>query len=163
MSRTGEERERHSGRRWKLCKWSTGRACKSLETRLWIWVFILVGKESPCNVGDPGSIPGSGRSAGEGIGYPLQYSWASLVPQLVKNLTAMQETWVRSLGWEDPWRWERLPTPVFWPGEFQGLYSPWGRKESDPTKRLSLGKNRKPPNQISRREVWPCLRLKRSM
>ena len=60
------------------------------------------GKESACNAGDPGSIPGSGRSAGEGIGYPLQYSWASLVAQLVKNLPAMQETRVRSLGWEDP-------------------------------------------------------------
>ena len=47
-------------------------------------------------------IPGSGTSPGEGIGYPLQYSWASLVAQLVKNLPAMQETWVRSLGWEDP-------------------------------------------------------------
>ena len=47
-------------------------------------------------------IPGSGRSAGEGIGYPLQYSWASLVAQLVKNLPTMQETWVQSLGWEDP-------------------------------------------------------------
>ena len=51
---------------------------------------------------DPSSIPGSGRSAGERIGYPLQYSWASLVPQLVKNLPAMQETWVLCLGWEDP-------------------------------------------------------------
>ena len=53
-----------------------------------------VGKESTCNAGDPGSIPGSGRSAGEGIGYPLQYCWASLVAQLVKNLPAMRETWV---------------------------------------------------------------------
>ena len=60
------------------------------------------GKESICNVGDPGSIPRSGRSPGEGIGYPLQYSWASLVAQMVKNLPAMQETWVQSLGWEDP-------------------------------------------------------------
>ena len=60
------------------------------------------GKESACNAGDPGSIPGSGRSAGEGIGHPLQYSWASLVAQLGKNLPAMRETWVRSLGWEDP-------------------------------------------------------------
>ena len=59
------------------------------------------GKESACNAGDPGSIPGSGRSAGEGIDYPLQYSWASLVAQLVKNLPAMWETWVRSLCWED--------------------------------------------------------------
>jgi len=47
-------------------------------------------------------IPGSGRSTGEGIGYPLQYSWASLVAQLVRNLPVVQETWVRSLGWEDP-------------------------------------------------------------
>ena len=60
-----------------------------------------VGKESACNAGDPGSIPGLGRSAGERIGYPPQYSWASLVAQLVKNLLAMPETWVRSLGWED--------------------------------------------------------------
>ena len=47
-------------------------------------------------------IPGSGRSLGEGIGYPVQYSWASLVAQLVKNPPAMWETWLRSLGWEDP-------------------------------------------------------------
>ena len=52
-------------------------------------------------MGDLGSIPGLARSTGEGIGYPLQYSWASLVAQLVKNLLAMQETWVRSLVWED--------------------------------------------------------------
>ena len=61
-----------------------------------------VGKESACNAGDPGSIPGSGKSPGEGIGYPLQYSWASLMAQLVKNPPAMQETPVRSLGCEDP-------------------------------------------------------------
>jgi len=60
-----------------------------------------VGKESACNAGDPSSIPGVGRSAGEGIGYPLQYSWASLVAQLVKNPPAMWETWVQSLSWED--------------------------------------------------------------
>ena len=61
-----------------------------------------VGKESACNAGDPSSIPGLGRSSGEGIGYPLQYSWASLAAQLVKNPPAMWETWVHSLGWEDP-------------------------------------------------------------
>ena len=61
-----------------------------------------VGKESAGNAGDPSSIPGSGRPAGEGIGYPLQYSWASLVIQLVKNPPAMRETWVQSLAWEDP-------------------------------------------------------------
>ena len=53
-----------------------------------------VGKESVCNAGDPGSILGSGKYAGEGIGYPLQYSWASLMAQLVKNLPGMWETWV---------------------------------------------------------------------
>ena len=59
------------------------------------------GKESACNAGDPGLIPGLGRSPGEGIGYPLQYSWASLVAQMVKNPPAMRETWVRSLSDED--------------------------------------------------------------
>ena len=81
-----------------------------------------VGKKSTCNAGDPGSIPGSGRSPGEGIGYPLQYSWASLVAHLVKNLLAMWETWVRSLSWEDPLE-KGNATLVFWPGEFHGLYS----------------------------------------
>ena len=60
-----------------------------------------VGKESTCNAGDPGSILGSERSAGEGIGYSLHYSWASLIAQLVKNLPAMQETPVQFLGRED--------------------------------------------------------------
>ena len=59
-------------------------------------------KESTCYVGDLGSIPGLERSLGEGNGYPLQYSWASLVAQLVKNPPAMQETWVLFLGWKDP-------------------------------------------------------------
>ena len=59
-------------------------------------------KESTCNVGDPGLIPGLGRVPGERIGYPVQYSQASLVAQLVKNPPAMRKIWVRSLGWEDP-------------------------------------------------------------
>ena len=73
-----------------------------------MFIYVLgfpgssVGKESACNAGDPSSIPGSGRSFGEGIGYPLQCSWASLVAQLVKTLPAMQETLVRFLGQEDP-------------------------------------------------------------
>ena len=83
-------------------------------------------------------IPGLGRSTGEGTGFPLQYSWASLVAQLVKNPPAMQETWVLSLAWKDS------------PGEGKGYllqysglensldYSPWGHKESDTTERLSL-------------------------
>ena len=70
-----------------------------------------VGKESACNTGDPCSIPGSGRSPGEGIGSPLQYSWASLVAWTVKHPTAMQETWFRSLSWEDPME-EGMATPL---------------------------------------------------
>ena len=61
-----------------------------------------VGKESACSARDPSSIPEVGRASGEGMGYPFQYSWASLVAQLVKNLPALRETWIRSLGWEDP-------------------------------------------------------------
>ena len=64
----------------------------------------LAGKESTCNVGDPGSIPRSRSSPGEGIGYPLQYSWASLVVQTVKNMPGMQETWIQSLGRMIPWK-----------------------------------------------------------
>ena len=74
---------------------STGRKGKGTE-------FIKVrSSESACHAGDPGSIPGSGRFPGEGIGYPLHYSSASLVAQLVKNLPAMQETLVQFLDWED--------------------------------------------------------------
>ena len=62
------------------------------------------GEESTCKAGDLGSISGSGRSLGEGIGYPLQYPWSSLVAQLVKNQPAMRETWVRSLGGKIPYR-----------------------------------------------------------
>ena len=69
---------------------------------LYTFTHSSVGKESTCNAGDPSSIPGLGRSAGEGIGYPLQYSWASLVAQMAKNLPAMWETWVLSLRWENP-------------------------------------------------------------
>ena len=60
------------------------------------------GKELAGYAGDSSSVPVSGRSTGKGICYPLQYSWASLVAQLVKNQPAMWETWVRSLDWEDP-------------------------------------------------------------
>ena len=61
-----------------------------------------IGKESTCNAGDSGWIPGWGRPAGEGIGYLLQYSWVSFLTQLVKNPPVMWETLVQSLGWEDP-------------------------------------------------------------
>ena len=77
---------------------------------------ISVGKEYACNAGDPGSIPGSGRSAGERISYLLQYFWVSLVVQLVKNLLAVPETWVLSLGCEDPLEKGKVTTPLFWPG-----------------------------------------------
>ena len=94
------------------------------------------GKESACSARDPSLIPGSGRPPGEGIGCPLQYSWASLVAQMVKNPPAMQETWVRTLGRfpggrhgnlqyscpENPHGWKSLAS-----------YSPWGHKESDRT------------------------------
>ena len=84
-----------------------------------------VGKESTCNAGDSDLIPGSGRCPREGIGYLLQYSWASLVAQLVKNLPAMWEPgfdpWVGKI----PWRRDRLPTPVFlgFPGGSAGKES----------------------------------------
>ena len=82
-----------------------------------------VGKESTCNEGDHCSIAGSVRSPGEGIGYPVQDSSASLVAQLAKYLPAM---------W-DPLGKGKATHSVFWPGEFHGLYSPWGLKESDTT------------------------------
>ena len=97
-----------SGRAWGL-----GRGC---------FLDSSVGKESACNAADPSSISGSGRPAGEGIGYPLQYSWASMVAQLVKNPPAMWETWVQSMGWEDPLEKGKATHSSFWPGEFHGLY-----------------------------------------
>ena len=82
--------------------------CVCVYTYLYFSFIIIdtfgssTGKKYARNAGDPGSISGTGRSLGEGIGYSLQYSWASLVAQMVKNLPAMWETWVRSLDWEDP-------------------------------------------------------------
>ena len=86
-----------------ITKWVT-----MFENDIWHLIPFLqgfpgssAGKEYTCNAEDPSSIPGSGRSSGEGIIYPLQYSWAFLVAQMVKNLPAMPETWVQPLGWED--------------------------------------------------------------
>ena len=79
-----------------------------------------VGKESACNAGDPVLISELGRSPGEGKGYPPQYSWASLVVQLVKKPPAMRETWVPFLGQEDPLEKEMATHPVFLPGESHG-------------------------------------------
>ena len=92
-----------------------------------------VSKQSTCNAGDPSLIPGSGRSAGEGIGYPLKYSWASLVAQLVKNPPAMQETWVLSLGWESP-----LEKGKATHSSILAWRIPWCHKDSDMTERLKL-------------------------
>ena len=99
------------------------------------------GKESACKAGDPDPIPGSGRSPGEGIGYPIQYSWASPVAQLGKNLPAMLETWVQSYlalipglgrspgeGKGYPLQYSGLENSM----DFRpGVYSPWGRKEPE--------------------------------
>ena len=88
--------------------WYSTWGCKELGTTeqlslsLWGFPDSSVDKESTHNARDSGSIPGSGSSPEEGIGYPLQYSWASFVAQLAKNLPAMQETCIQSLGWEDP-------------------------------------------------------------
>ena len=97
-----------------------------------------VGKESTYNAGNPISIPGLERYTGEEIGCPLQYYWASLVAQLVKNQPAMWETWVLSLGWEDPLERGKATHSSILAREFHELYSPWGCKESDMTEQLSL-------------------------
>ena len=114
-----------------------------LSSALWSWAsLVAVSKEPTCNSGDPGLIPRSGRSAGEGIGYPLQYSWAFLVAQMVKNLPAKRrpgfDPRVGKILWRRAWQ----PTPVFLPGE-----SPWteepvwlqwvGPQSLDTTERLS--------------------------
>ena len=91
----------------------------------WSFSDSSVGKESACNAEDPSSFLGSGRSPGKGIGYSLQYSWASLVAQLVKNLPAMQETWVQSLVGKIPWKRAWQPTPVFLLGEYPTDRGAW--------------------------------------
>ena len=91
------------------------------------------GKESSRNAGDPGLIPRSERSAGEGISYPLQYSWASLLAQLVKNPPAMWETWVQSMGWENPLGKGMATHSSILAWLPQGLYSLWNHKELNTT------------------------------
>ena len=123
---------------------------RCIETLFHGVVNSLVGKESACSAGDPSWIPGSERSAGEGIGYPLQCFRASLVAQLVKNLLAVWETWVRSLGWEDPLEKEKathsriLTWRIPWT-----VYSPC--KELDTTEQLSLIHSR------TELEIWRVL------
>ena len=79
-------------------KWEHGRTIVISGASL---IYRSTGKQFTCNWGDPSLIPGFGSSPGEGIGYSLHYSWAFLVDQMVKNLSAIRETWVWSLGWED--------------------------------------------------------------
>ena len=91
------------------------RPSKLLE---WDFSDSPVGKES-AYAGDPGWIPGSGRPAGERIGYPLQYSLASLMAQPVKNPLQCRRPGFNPWVVKIPWKRKRLPTPIFWPGEFQ--------------------------------------------
>ena len=105
-------------------------AAMNIRVHMSFWITVRlphssVGKESACNAGDSGSIPGLGSSPGEGIGYPPQCSWASLVAQMVKNLPAMQETWFNAWVGKLPWRRAWQPSPVFLPGE-----SPWTEESS---------------------------------
>ena len=134
---------------------STGSRCMSFSScSTWAWQFQLKGsvlvehglhssaayeifQDQGLNLQLEGrflSIAPPGKSCCAG----LSMTQASTVAQLVKNVPAMWETWVQSLGWEDPLERERLPTAVFWPGEFHGLCSRWVHKELDTTERLSL-------------------------
>ena len=136
-------------RKWRRpCSQETYDVYNCLDLMPYILIYMgfpgsSAGKESACNAGDPGSIPGSVRSPGEGRGYPIQYSWAFLVSQMVKNSPAMQETWVRDPGsipgfdpWvgKIPWRRAWQPTPVFLLGE-----SPW---TTEPGRLQSMGSQR---------------------
>ena len=104
-----------------------------------MFIYSSVGKESACNAGDPSSIPGFGRSPEEGIGYPLQHSWAPLVAQLVKNLPDMWETWLQSLGWEDPLEKGKathsnfLTRRIPWTEEPDGLWSTGSQRAKSQT------------------------------
>ena len=107
---------------------------------LWFEAEIYKVLQKPCSAGDPGLTPELGRSAREGIGYPFQYSWASLVAQMIKNLPTMWEILVQSLSWEDPLE-KRMATDssilawrISWTeGPGGPPYSPWGHKELDTT------------------------------
>ena len=138
--------------------------CFIFEPILTIFDFphSSAGKKSTCNAGDPCSIPGLGKSAGEGTGYPLEYSWSFLVAQLVKNPPAMWETWVQSLVGMISSRRERLPTPVFWPGEFHGLYSLRSHKESDTTERFPLSLTQSSGNLFKKWLITPPIAIKKN-
>ena len=105
---------------------------------LLVFLGSSAGKESACKARHPGLTPGSGRSTGEGISYPFQYSWASLMAQLVKNPPAMRETWVWYLGWGDPLEKGKATHSSILAWRIPWIYSPWGHKKSDTTEQLSL-------------------------
>ena len=125
-----------------LLKKKKKKKCSKEKNLVFILYFLgfpgsSAGEESACNAGDLSLIPVSGRSPGEGIDYPLQYSCASLVAQMVKNLPAMRQTWVWSLGWEDPLE-EGVAASNSCLKTSHGQrslagYSSWGRKELDMT------------------------------
>ena len=104
----------------------------------WGFPDSSVCKEPTCNAGDLGLIPGSGRSAGEGVSSPLQYSWAFLVSQLVKNLPALWETWLWSLGWEEPLEKGKATHSSILAWRIPCTVQSRGHKELDTTERLSL-------------------------
>ena len=114
-------------------------ACMHMFLRI-TWVIIFpgssAGKQSACNAGDPDSIAGSGRSPGEGIVF-LDFPCGSAGKESTCSVGDLGL--ISGFDLQDliPWRRERLPTPVFWPGEFHELYIPWGCKESDITEQLS--------------------------
>ena len=125
-----------------ICNWMTG-VLSGLMLGIFLLLFLSfmgfpdssVGRESTCNAGDQSSIPGLGRSAGEGIGYPLQYSWASLVAQLVKNPPAMQGDLGSNPGLgRSPGEGKGYPLQYY--GLEKSMYSPPGHKESDTTERI---------------------------
>ena len=106
------------------------------------------GKESSCNARDSSSISESGRSPGEGIGYPLQCSWSSLVAQMVNNLPAVREIWVWSLGWEDPLEEGMATHSSILPGQ-----SPW---TEEPGGLQSMGLQRVRHNWATKHCITSC-------
>ena len=126
-----------------ICCSRASRCLLVLHMLPWGFPGSSADKESTYNAGDTSSIPGSGRSPGEGIGYPLQYSRASLVAQTAKNLPAMWEIWVQSLGWEDPLE-EGMATlsSISWRIPMgRGAWLPGNFKVSDTTKQLSTAQH----------------------
>ena len=132
---------------WEL--WTRKCHTQTFKSSYWHWGFpgSSPGKESACYARDPSSTPGSGGSPGEGTGYPLQYSWASLVAQMIRNPPAVWEAWVRALGREDPleegmathsstFAW-RLPWNRGARWAHEDSCSPWSHKELDTAEQLS--------------------------